>query len=280
MTKIPESAYTLDVAEIDPRIVKGAFRSGNYPYGKKLKTRKYESELKLLQIELLKLQSWVGKTGTRVIMVFEGRDAAGKGGTIKRIMEHLNPRHAHVVALSKPTETEQGEWYYQRYISHFPTAGHMTLFDRSWYNRPGVERVMGFCDEAQVADFFMETPRFEEMLVQSGTHFFKFWLTVGREEQLVRFHARRDDPLKRWKLSPIDYASLGKWHEYSQAREEMFEKTHTDMAPWTIIRSNDKRRARLNVIRKILSHFEYEGKDHDIVGACDDKIVHSGLDEF
>lgn len=280
MTKIPESAYTLDTPQINRDIVDMAFKSGNYPYDKKLKTKKYERELELLQIELLKLQAWVRETGTRVIMIFEGRDAAGKGGTIKRIMEHLNPRHAHVVALSKPTDREQGEWYFQRYISHFPTAGDMTLFDRSWYNRPGVERVMGFCNETQVADFFREAPKFEELLVDSGTHLFKFWLTVGREEQLVRFHARKNDPLKHWKLSPIDYASLGKWHDYTKAREEMFANTHTEVAPWTVIRSNDKRRARLNVIRTVLSHFDYEGKDHDIVGVCDPQIVHSGLDEF
>lgn len=280
MTEIPESSYTLDVAEIDPRIVDSAFRSGNYPYGKKLKIKKYERDLHLLQIELLKLQSWVRETGTRVIIVFEGRDAAGKGGTIKRIMEHLNPRHAQVVALSKPTETEQGQWYFQRYISHFPTAGHMTLFDRSWYNRPGVERVMGFCNEDQVTDFFVETPRFEEMLVQSGTHVFKFWLTVGREEQMVRLHARKSDPLKHWKLSPIDYASLGKWHDYTKARKDMFDNTHTQAAPWTVVRSNDKRRARLNVIRSILSGFDYTDKDHKVVGTVDEKIVHSGLDEF
>jgi len=280
MSKIPESAYSLDVEEIDPRIVERAFKSGNYPYNKKLKTKKYERELKLLQIELLKLQNWARETGVRMILVFEGRDAAGKGGTIKRFMEHLNPRHAHVQALSKPTETERGQWYFQRYINHFPTNGDMVLFDRSWYNRPGVERVMGFCEESDVARFFDETPRFEEMLVRSDIHIFKFWLTVGREEQLCRFHGRKNDPLKRWKLSPIDYASLNKWHEYTAARKEMFERTHTDAAPWTIIRSNDKKRARLNAIRVVLSHFDYAGKDHDVVGAVDDKIVHSGLDEF
>jgi len=215
-----------------------------------------------------------------MILIFEGRDAAGKGGTIKRFMEHLNPRHAHVVALSKPTDTERGQWYFQRYINHFPTNGDMTLFDRSWYNRPGVERVMGFCDESDVTEFFAQTPQFEELLVNSGTHMFKFWLTVGREEQLHRFHARKNDPLKRWKLSPIDYASLGKWHEYTAARQKMFEQTHTKAAPWTIIRSNDKKRARLNAIRVVLTQFEYADKDHDVVGSVDEKIVHSGLDEF
>ncbi len=280
MTEIPESAYTLDTKNIDPRIIERAFASGNYPYSKNLKTKKYERELRLLQIELLKMQTWARKTGARMMLIFEGRDAAGKGGTIKRFMEHLNPRHAHVVALSKPTDTERGQWYFQRYVNHFPTNGDMVLFDRSWYNRPGVERVMGFCDESDVAEFFKETPKFEEMLVQSGIQIFKFWLTVGREEQLRRFHARKNDPLKRWKLSPIDYASLAKWHEYTAARSEMFERTHTQTAPWTIIRSNDKKRARLNAIRVVLSHFDYDGKDMDVVGSVDEKIVHSGLDEF
>jgi len=280
MTEIPESAYSLETKKIDPRIIERAFASGNYPYAKKLKTKKYESELRLLQIELLKMQTWARETGARMMLVFEGRDAAGKGGTIKRFMEHLNPRHAHVVALSKPTDTERGQWYFQRYVNHFPTNGDMVLFDRSWYNRPGVERVMGFCDESDVAEFFKETPKFEEMLVQSGIQIFKFWLTVGREEQLRRFHARKNDPLKRWKLSPIDYASLAKWHEYTAARSEMFERTHTQTAPWTIIRSNDKKRARLNAIRVVLSHFDYDGKDMDVVGSVDEKIVHNGLDEF
>ncbi len=280
MTEIPESAYSLDADEIDPRIIERAFESGNYPYAKKIKTKVYERELELLQIELLKLQTWARETGTRMILIFEGRDAAGKGGTIKRFMEHLNPRHAHVVALSKPTDTERGQWYFQRYINHFPTNGDMVLFDRSWYNRAGVERVMGFCDEADVTAFFSQTPRFEELLVESGTHMFKFWLTVGREEQFRRFHGRKNDPLKRWKLSPIDYASLSKWHEYTAARQEMFEQTHTETAPWTIIRSNDKKRARLNAIRAVLTQFEYADKDHNVVGSVDDQIVHSGLDEF
>jgi len=247
MSEIPESAYTLDAAEIDPRIIAAAFASGNYPYGKKLKPKKYDRQLRLLQIELLKLQAWARETGARMILVFEGRDAAGKGGCIKRFMEHLNPRHAHVVALSKPTDTERGQWYFQRYVDHFPARGDMVLFDRSWYNRPGVERVMGFCEESEVADFFAETPRFEELLVHSGIDVFKFWLTVGREEQLRRFHARKNDPLK--------------WHEYTAARREMFERTHNDVTPWTVIRSNDKKRARLNAIRVVLSHFDYTDKD-------------------
>jgi len=280
MTIIPESAYKLGADEIDPRIIEHAFASGNYPYSKKLKTGKYERQLRVLQIELLKLQTWARDTGARMILVFEGRDAAGKGGSIKRFMQHLNPRHAQVVALPKPTARENGQWYFQRYINHFPTNGEMVLFDRSWYNRPGVERVMGFCRESEVAEFFDQTPRFEEMLVQSDIKLFKFWLTVGREEQLRRFHDRKNDPLKRWKLSPIDYASLGKWHEYTAARQEMFEKTHTTAAPWTIIRSNDKKRARLNAIRVVLSHFEYADKDPEAIGAVDNKIVHSGLNEF
>ncbi len=280
MTEIPESAYRLEADGIDPRMIDRAFESGNYPYSKKLKTGKYERQLRGVQIELLKMQTWVRDTGARMILIFEGRDAAGKGGTIKRFMQHLNPRYAHVVALSKPSDMERGQWYFQRYINHFPTEGEMVLFDRSWYNRPGVERVMGFCRESEVVEFFTQTPRFEEMLVHSGIKIFKFWLTVGREEQLRRFHERKNDPLKRWKLSPIDYASLGKWHEYTAARQEMFEKTHTQAAPWTIIRSNDKKRARLNAIRVVLSHFDYADKDLEAIGAVDTKIVHSSLNEF
>jgi len=280
MTKIPESAYTLDTSEIDSRIVERAFKSGNYPYNKKMKTKKYERELRLLQIELLKLQTWARETGVRMILVFEGRDAAGKGGTIKRFMEHLNPRHAHVMALPKPTETERGQWYFQRYIDHFPTAGDMTLFDRSWYNRANVERVMGFCTPDQVQAFYAEVPDFEDMLVRSKLRLFKFWLTIGREEQLRRFHGRKTDPLKQWKLSPIDYAAIGKWDEYTKAKEDMFRQTHTEHAPWTVIKANDKKRARLNAMRVVLNAFDYTDKDTSVVGTPDARIVGTGGDEI
>ena len=249
--------------------------SGGYPYQEKMKRKLYEDELRALQIELLKLQSWVRETGTRIVIVFEGRDAAGKGGTIKRFMQHLNPRHARTVALSKPTETERGQWYFQRYITHLPTQGDIVLFDRSWYNRSGVERVMNFCTNEQLELFFQEVPHFESSLVRDGIHLFKYWLTVGREMQLKRFHDRRHDPLKQWKLSDIDIASLSKWEEYTEARDDMFKYTHTDITPWTVIKSNDKRRARIEAIRNVLLAFEYKGKDHKAVGDIDKNIIGS-----
>lgn len=272
--------FDLENPELPEQINKDAFRSGGYPYDRKMGTKAYEAELHMLQIELLKLQQWARDEGERIVILFEGRDAAGKGGTIKRFMEHLNPRHAHVIALSKPTETEQGQWYFQRYITHLPTAGDMALFDRSWYNRAGVERVMGFCTPAQVEKFLEETPNFETSLVRAGFRLFKLWLTIGQSMQLKRFHARRHDPLKSWKLSPIDLASLDKWSDYSQARDAMLEHTHTDTAPWTIIRSNDKRRARLNAIRHVLSSIDYAEKDKTIVSKPDPKIVGSDDDFF
>ncbi len=276
---ISEEHYTLESETLHAEIDERAFASGDYPYSKKMKENDYLDELRLLQIELLKVQYWARENGERIVMLFEGRDAAGKGGTIKRFMEHLNPRHAHVVALSKPTEAERGQWYFQRYINHLPTAGDMTLFDRSWYNRAGVERVMGFCDKEQVTQFFHELPEFEHMIVRDGIRFFKFWLTVGREEQLRRFHKRKSDPLKMWKLSPIDYASIGKWDQYSDAKIEMFKKTHSEHAPWTVIKSNDKKRARLNCIRTVLHSLDYEGKDEEAIGDIDEKIVGTGDDE-
>jgi polyphosphate kinase 2 len=268
-------AFDLENPELPPGIDGAAFLSGGYPYDKRMSRKAYESELRLLQIELLKLQRWVRDEGQRIVMVFEGRDAAGKGGTIKRFMEHLNPRHARTVALSKPTETERGQWYFQRYITHLPTAGDMVLFDRSWYNRAGVEPVMGFCTREQVSKFLEETPEFEASLVRDGIWLFKFWLTVGHAMQIKRFHARRHDPLKSWKLSPIDLASMSKWDDYTAAREEMFDHTHTKHAPWTVIRSNDKRRARLNAIRHILASIDYDGKDKKIVAKPDPKILGS-----
>jgi polyphosphate kinase 2 len=279
-TPLGPEHYTLETDSLHPDIEAMAFASGDYPYDKKMKEKAYLRELHQLQIELLKVQSWARENGERVVMLFEGRDAAGKGGTIKRFMEHLNPRHAHVVALSKPTEAERGQWYFQRYVDHLPTAGDMALFDRSWYNRAGVERVMGFCSEQQVSRFYEEAPEFEHMLVRDGIHLFKFWLTVGREEQLRRFHRRKGDPLKVWKLSPIDFASVGKWDDYTAAKLEMFKETHTAHAPWTVIKSNDKKRARLNCIRVVLNALDYAQKDSGAIGAIDPKIVGTGADEM
>jgi polyphosphate kinase 2 len=274
------SAFDLENPELPKAIDENAFLSGRYPYDKRMSRKDYEAELHLLQIELLKLQRWVRDEGERIVIVFEGRDAAGKGGTIKRIMEHLNPRHARTIALSKPTETERGQWYFQRYITHLPTACDMVLFDRSWYNRAGVEPVMGFCTPKQVGKFMEEAPQFEASLVRDGIRLFKFWLTVGHAMQIKRFHARRHDPLKYWKLSPIDLASMAKWDDYTRAREEMFDHTHTKAAPWTIIRSNDKRRARLNVIRHILASIDYAERDEKIVAEPDPKILSSEGDIF
>ena len=257
-------------------IAENAFSSGDYPYDKKLKRSDYESSLYDLQIELVKLQRWVRSEGKRILILFEGRDAAGKGGTIHAFKEFMNPRHAKVIALSKPTETEQGQWYFQRYIAHLPTAGDIVLLDRSWYNRAGVEPVMGFCTGEQHQQFLEEVPRFEDMLVKEGILFFKIWLNVGREMQLKRFHDRRHNPLKSWKLSPIDLKALSKWDDYTSARNTMLEHTHTEQAPWTIVRSNDKRRARLNAVRYVLTSIDYSGKDSDAISEIDPKILGTG----
>lgn len=239
----------------------------------RISRRRYEREKRQLQIELLKFQAWVKETGQRVVIVFEGRDAAGKGGTIKRFMEHLNPRGARVVALEKPSETERTQWYFQRYVEHLPAAGEIVMFDRSWYNRAGVERVMGFCSTDEYLEFIHQCPNFERMLVRSGVRLFKFWFSVSREEQLRRFSRRRKDPLKQWKLSPLDLASLDKWAEYTRAKEAMFIATDTPEAPWTVIRSDDKKRARLNAMRVVLSAFHYTAKDRGVVASPDPLIV-------
>lgn len=246
--------------------------SDSYPYSSQMKRKEYEKAYDDLQIELVKLQSWVKATGQRVAIVFEGRDAAGKGGTIKRFRENLNPRGARVVALSKPSDVERTQWYFQRYIPHLPAAGEIAFFDRSWYNRAVVERVFGFSTDEERKRFFQQVPEFEDMLVGDGIHLFKFWLTVGRAEQLRRFLARENDPLKHWKLSPIDVRSLSKWDAYTRAIREMFERTHNDKAPWTVIRSDDKRRARLAAMRNVLSALDYDGRDAKVVGALDEKI--------
>lgn len=275
-TDIDFAGFDLENPELPRDIDKQAMLSGGYPYKKRVPREQYEAELRLLQIELLKLQRWARAEGERIVILFEGRDTAGKGGTIKRFMEHLNPRHARAIALSKPTDTERGQWYFQRYAAHLPTAGDIVLFDRSWYNRAGVERVMGFCDEGEVEKFFAEAPHFETMLTREGIHFVKFWLTIGRPMQLKRFHARRHDLLKQWKLSPIDLAALSKWDDYTAAKEDIFRHTHSEAAPWTVIRANDKRRARLGAIRHILSGIDYAEKDKSIAAAPDPKIVGSG----
>jgi len=244
-----------------------------YPYKKRLSRQKYEKQKSELQIELLKVQSWVRNTGQKIVLLFEGRDAAGKGGAIKRFTEHLNPRGARVVALEKPTEQEQGQWYFQRYINYLPTDGEIVLFDRSWYNRAGVERVMEFCSPDDYLKFMRQTPQLERMLVNSGIRLFKYWFSVSREEQLRRFHARKSDPLKQWKLSPVDLASLDKWEEYTAAKEATFFHTDTADAPWTVIRSDDKKRARINCIRHFLHSLPYDDKNEKIACEPDTLLV-------
>lgn len=244
-----------------------------YPYDSKLSARVYEREKRKLQIELLKLQAWVKETGQKIVILFEGRDAAGKGGAIKRFTEHMNPRGARVVALEIPTDRERNSWYFQRYATHLPSGGEIVLFDRSWYNRAGVERVMGYCTPQEYLEFTRSAPEFERMLVQSGIHLIKFWFSVGRAEQHDRFLARSTDEVKQWKLSPTDLASLDKWDAYSEAKEAMFFYTDTPHAPWTVVKSNDKKRARLEAMRWVLSRFDYPNKDHRVVGTPDPKII-------
>jgi polyphosphate kinase 2 len=249
------------------------WRRGGYPYKFKMLRRDYEEQKFVLQAELLKLQAWVKSTRQRLVIVFEGRDAAGKGGAIKRFMEHLNPRGARVVALEKPSEVERGQWYFQRYVQHLPTAGEIVLFDRSWYNRPGVERVMGFCTDAEYDEFLRQTPEFERNLVRSGIHIIKFWFSVSQEEQRRRFKERKVHPLKQWKLSPVDLASLDKWEEYTRAKEGMFFHTDTADSPWTVVKSDDKKRARLHAMRYVLHSMPYKDKDVKRIGPVDDLLV-------
>jgi polyphosphate kinase 2 len=251
------------------------FKKGTYPYSQKMSRREYEEKKAQLQIELLKMQNWVKESGERIMFLFEGRDAAGKGGTIKRFMEHMNPRGASIVALEKPSDAERGQWYFQRYLKHLPTAGEIVMFDRSWYNRAGVERVMKFCSSAEYLEFMRQVPDLERMLARSGIRLFKFWFSVSRQEQFRRFQARRKDPLKQWKLSPIDMASLDKWDDYTQAKEAMFFYTDTADAPWTVIKSDDKKRARINTMRHVLSQLPYPNKSTDINLAPDPLIVGS-----
>ncbi|WP_374662204.1 polyphosphate kinase 2 [Inhella sp.] len=269
-----ETEDTPVVPGVDPDTeLRPKWRDGRYPYKNLLSRKRYERDKYRLQVELLKLQAWVKETGARVVILFEGRDAAGKGGTIKRFMEHLNPRGARVVALEKPSEVERGQWYFQRYIQHLPTKGEIVLFDRSWYNRSGVERVMGFCTETEYQEFMRQAPEFERHLVRSGVHLFKFWFSVSQEEQRRRFKERQAHPLKQWKLSPVDLASLGKWDDYTSAKEAMFLHCDTSDAPWTVIKSDCKKRARLNCLRFLLHRMPYANKDPKAIGAVDPLIV-------
>ena len=259
----------------DPALIRRTFETGEYPYRSRLTEKAYLEHMMPLQVELLKLQTWVKDTKQKIVILFEGRDAAGKGGTIKRFMEHLNPRGARVIALEKPTEIERTQWYFQRYIEQLPSGGEIVMFDRSWYNRAGVERVMGFCTPQEYLEFMREAPEIERMLVRSGIRLFKFWFSVTREEQARRFKSRESDPLKQWKLSPIDRASLDKWDDYTEAKEAMFFYTDTADAPWTVIKSDDKKRARLNAMQYFLSVVPYPDKNTHVVRGPDPLIVGS-----
>ncbi|MCG8692429.1 MAG: polyphosphate kinase 2 [Minwuiales bacterium] len=262
----------------DPDAIRRLFENGEYPYKKKIRRSVYEKQKAELQIELLKVQEWVKATDQRIVLLFEGRDAAGKGGTIKRFTEHLNPRGARVVALDKPTDRERTQWFFQRYIQHLPSGGEIVLFDRSWYNRAGVERVMGFCTPNDYLEFMRQAPDVERMITRSGIRLFKYWFSVTREEQLRRFSSREKEPLKKWKLSPIDRQSLDKWDDYTEAKEAMFFYTDTADAPWTIVKSDDKKRARLNCMKHFLASLPYPGKDTRIVGRPDPLIIGSSAD--
>jgi polyphosphate kinase 2 len=268
--------FSLDAPELPKAIKKGAFRSGNFPYDDKLDRDIYEKRLPLLQIELLKVQAWTRDTGQRIVIVFEGRDAAGKGGTISRFQQHMNPRSARVVALSKPTDAERGQWYFQRYVAQLPTRGEIVMFDRSWYNRAAVEPVNGFCTPEQTTAFLAEVPGFEATLVRDGIRLFKIFLDIGQELQLKRLWARHHDPLKQWKLSPIDVRAVHQWPAYSACIERMFTETHRAETPWTVILANDKLRARLAAIEHVLSGLPYAGKDETLIGRPDPKIVGTG----
>lgn len=272
--------FSLSDPKLPKEIEDAAMRSGGYPYDKRMKREEYEERLLALQIELMKLQKHNLKVGNRILCLYEGRDGSGKGSCIKAFNEHMNPRNTRTVALPKPTETERGQLYFQRYAVHLPTAGEVVLFDRSWYNRAGVERVMGFCTEDQLAVFLREAPEFEGLLVRDGIKLFKFYLTIGREMQIARFHERAQDPLKQWKLSPVDMAALSRYDDYTRAEIEMFRFTHTAIAPWVVVRANDQRRARLETIRHVLLAIDYEGRDLSAIGKHDPLIIGSGPEFF
>ena len=280
---VPPGVWVDDSDEDDP-VLRNADGSmvdtwrEEYPHAERLSREEYDHEKRLLQVELLKLQYWIQDTGRRFVVIFEGRDAAGKGSTIKRFMEHLNPRSARVVALDIPTERERRQWYFQRYIAHLPTAGEIVLFDRSWYNRAGVEKVMGFCNDEQYETFLRQVPQFERLLVDEGVSLTKFWFSVTPGEQHTRFAIRQIDPVRQWKLSPTDIALLDKWDAYTAAKVAMFHRTDTPEAPWTVIKSNDKKRARLEAMRSLLATIDYDRKDHDVVGHPDPLIVGAPAD--
>ncbi len=276
MPKISADREDQVLVESEKKIGKGKiFADANYPYPEKMKKGEYEALKKELQIELLKMQGWVKETGQKILILFEGRDAAGKGGTIKRMMEHINPRGARVVALEKPSEFEQGQWYFQRYLQHMPSAGEIVMLDRSWYNRAGVERVMVFCKPGEYLEFMRQAPELERMLVRSGIKLYKLWFSVSRNEQFRRFQGRRKDPLKQWKLSPIDLASLDKWEDYTEAKEAMFFYTDTADAPWTVVKSDCKKRARINAMRFLLDKLDYPNKNPLVAQSPDPLIVGS-----
>ncbi len=270
---VNEAAQEATFPTVSTDAVANAFNPEEKTAHEKMGKKEYEARKRALQSELLKVQLWAQDTGQKFVLLFEGRDAAGKGGTIKRFMEHLNPRSARVVALPKPGERQIGQWFFQRYIEHLPTSGEMVLYDRSWYNRAGVERVMGFCTPNEYLEFMRQTPDYERMLVRSGIHMYKYWFSVSQEEQKKRFASRSEDPLKRWKLSPIDKASLSKWDDYTEAKEAMFFYTDTADAPWTIVKSDDKKRARINCMLHFLNSVDYPDKDTSIVTAPDPLIV-------
>lgn len=274
----PPDAFDLDNPELPKAIKKHAMASGGYPYEDKLNSEIYETQMYALQKQLVLLQDHLAKSGERVMIVFEGRDAAGKGGTIKTYLENLNPRYNLIAALPKPNDRERTQWYFQRYVDWLPAAGETVLFDRSWYNRAGVEPVMGFCTPEQTEHFLEEAPEFEKRITRDGIHLFKFWLSIGREMQIKRFHDRRHDPLKVWKLSPIDLEALDKWDAYSMARDEMLKRTDTAHARWTVIRANDKRRSRINVIQTVLNRLSFAGKDEAEIGVIDPQITFSAKD--
>jgi polyphosphate kinase 2 len=274
-TEAMTGSFDIKAVDLPEAIDTAALASGGFAYAKKMKRKRYEAEIVPLQIELLKLQNWVRESGARIVIVFEGRDGAGKGGAIHRFTQHLNPRGARIVALSKPSDTERGQWYFQRYAAQMPTRGEIVFFDRSWYNRGGVEPVMGFCTPEETERFLVEAPAFEGMLARDGVLVFKLFLTIGREMQMKRLHARYHDPLKLWKLSPIDFEAIERFDAYSQAYETMLSRTHTERAPWTVVRGNDKLRARLNAIRHVLGALPYEGRDDAVVKAVDRRIVAS-----
>lgn len=271
-----DRTFDIDDPDLAGWISDNAFASGGYPYTDDMGKKDYLKKLHELQVELVKLQFWQRDSGKRIVVIFEGRDSAGKGGAIRTVRENMNPRQARIVALPKPSDRERGEWYFQRYAAHLPSAGEMVLFDRSWYNRAGVEPVMGFCTPDQYKAFLREAPAFESALTRDGIIVIKYWLAIGREMQMKRFHDRRHDPRKIWKLSPMDIAALDKWDAYTKVRDRMLRATHTNHAPWTVVRMNDKKRGRINLLRHLLSQIDYTGKDKDVIGGIDKAIVFKG----